>query len=83
MQSSLAKVSRKGGWGGLCSGAKEVKVGSRVRGWGYKGLRGSGVWESLSTFLLTERRWDLLSRGKSTVTPLASSANLSSAIDTI
>lgn len=82
MQSGLAKVSRKG-WGG--------------GGWGSVGRqRGEGLWIEggwgpvkggraclLSCLLLLEGRWDLLSSGKSSVTPLASSADLSSAIDTI
>lgn len=55
MQSGLAKVSRKGwvGWGeGRGCGAKGVKVGRGVRGWGEQGLRGSRRWEGLPAFLL-------------------------------
>lgn len=82
MQSGLAKVSRKG-WGVV-----GVKVGRGVRGWGEKGAEGQQRVGEPARFpawgsLLLEGRWDLLSRGKSSVTPLASSADLSSAIDTI
>lgn len=65
-----------------------MKVGRGVRGWGSKGAEGQRsvgepAYFPASGSLLLEGRWDLLSSGKSSVTPLASSADLSSAIDTI
>lgn len=79
MQKRLSQGKQEGVGGGLCGGE------GRQRGEGLGGLQTVGeparftAWGSL----LLDGRWDLLSRGKSSVTPPASSADLSSAIDTI
>lgn len=78
MQSGLAKVSRKG-WGG----AAGMKVGRGVSIRGLQRVGESPSFPAWGSLWLLGGRWDLLSSDKSSVTPLPSSADLSSAIDTI